>query len=95
MVREVDEAFIEEAIERYQRISALRTRFEVELARLEVTVSSPDGLVEVVHMPGRKAFTLGVQWHPEWRASENPNSIRMFKAFGQACRDWAAANRGI
>lgn len=64
-------------------------------AGLEPAAYSDDGLVEVVHMPTRGVFTLGVQWHPEWRATENPNSIRMFKAFGQACSDWAAANRGI
>ncbi|MHA7001932.1 gamma-glutamyl-gamma-aminobutyrate hydrolase family protein [Aeromonas schubertii] len=44
-----------------------------------------DGLVEAVGMKGG-AFVLGVQWHPEWKASENPYSIRLFKAFGEACR---------
>ena len=31
-------------------------------------------------------FLLAVQWHPEWKASENPHSIKIFKAFGDACR---------
>ncbi len=48
MAREVDEAFIEEAIERYQRIDAMLADFNAALSRLEVTVSSPDGLVEVL-----------------------------------------------
>jgi DNA-binding protein YbaB len=46
--REVDEAWIEEAIERYQRIEHLQAQFERTLAKVDVTVRSPDGLVEVV-----------------------------------------------
>jgi len=45
-----------------------------------------DGLVEAVHLPNLAQFTLGVQWHPEWQAAQNPFSVRMFQAFGQACR---------
>jgi len=48
MTREVDEAFIEEAIERYQQIDTLLSEFTTALRRVEVTVSSPDGLVEVL-----------------------------------------------
>ena len=48
MGREVDEAWIEEAIERYRRIEQLRNDFEQALAKVDVTVRSPDGLVEVV-----------------------------------------------
>ncbi|WP_295762052.1 gamma-glutamyl-gamma-aminobutyrate hydrolase family protein [Undibacterium sp.] len=45
-----------------------------------------DGLVEAVHLPDLPQFTLGVQWHPEWQAAQNPHSIRIFEAFGDACR---------
>lgn len=48
MAREIDEAWIEEAIERYQRIGSLLAEFDQAVAGVEVTVSSPDGLVEVV-----------------------------------------------
>jgi DNA-binding protein YbaB len=48
MGREIDEAFIEEAVERYQRLDTLLTEFDKAVAGVEVTVSSPDGLVEVV-----------------------------------------------
>jgi DNA-binding protein YbaB len=48
VAREIDETFIEEAVERYQRVDALLTEFETALRGVEVTVSSPDGLVEVV-----------------------------------------------
>ncbi len=48
MAREIDEAFIEEAIQRYQRVDALLAEFDKAARSLEVTVRSPDGLVEVV-----------------------------------------------
>jgi DNA-binding protein YbaB len=44
----VDEAWIEEAIERYRRVERLAAEFDQALARVDVTVRSPDGLVEVV-----------------------------------------------
>jgi len=44
----VDEAWIEEAIERYQRVERLLADFDKALAKVDVTVRSPDGLVEVV-----------------------------------------------
>lgn len=48
MAREIDEAFIEAAVERYQRLDGLIAEFEKTVQGVEVTVSSPDGLVEVV-----------------------------------------------
>jgi DNA-binding protein YbaB len=48
MAREIDEAFIEAAVERYQRLDGLLADFEKAVRAVEVTVSSPDGLVEVV-----------------------------------------------
>jgi len=47
---------------------------------------APDGLVEAIHVENAKAFTLGVQWHPEWKVTENPQYLAIFKAFGDACR---------
>lgn len=48
MPREIDEAFVEEAIERYRKIDALREEFDKAVVDMEVTVRSPDGLVEIV-----------------------------------------------
>lgn len=48
MAREIDEAWIEEAIERHQRIEARLAEFEQAVKGVEVTVRSPDGSVEVV-----------------------------------------------
>jgi DNA-binding protein YbaB len=47
MGREVDEAWIEEAVERYRRIEERAAEFERAARMLTVTVHSPDGLVEV------------------------------------------------
>lgn len=54
--------------------------------RLAVEARADDGLVEAYRVEGATQFTLGVQWHPEWRLSENPDSIKLFQAFGEACR---------
>lgn len=47
MGREIDEAWIDEAIERYRRIDVLRGDFDKAVAATDVTVRSPDGTVEV------------------------------------------------
>jgi putative glutamine amidotransferase len=51
-----------------------------------------DGTVEAVQVRGAGAFALGVQWHPEWKFWENPVSQKLFRAFGDAVREAAAAN---
>lgn len=48
MAREIDEDWIEEAVERYRRIDALLAQFDKAVTGVEVTVRSPDGLVEVL-----------------------------------------------
>ena len=47
---------------------------------------SADGLVEAFEVKATCSFTLAVQWHPEWRTSENPFYLAIFEAFGDACR---------
>ncbi|HEX8603927.1 MAG TPA: gamma-glutamyl-gamma-aminobutyrate hydrolase family protein [Pseudoduganella sp.] len=49
-----------------------------------------DGLVEAYTVDAAHGFTLAVQWHPEWRITENPDSMKMFLAFGNACREYQA-----
>jgi DNA-binding protein YbaB len=48
MAREIDEAWIEEAVERYRRIDALKAEFDKAVMATEVSVRSPDDTVEVV-----------------------------------------------
>ena len=52
---------------------------------------APDGLIEAVRVAKAGAFALAVQWHPEWRVHENPFSMALFGAFGDAVRARAAA----
>ena len=47
-----------------------------------------DGLVEAFRVKEAGGFTLAVQWHPEWKVTENPASMAIFGAFGQACKDY-------
>jgi len=67
---------------------------EQGIARLAngVTVEAlaDDGLVEAFRVDGAPGFTLAVQWHPEWKATENELSRLIFKAFGDACRERAS-----
>ena len=45
-----------------------------------------DGLVEAFEVAAARSFAVAVQWHPEWRTSENPFYTAIFNAFGDACR---------
>ncbi len=53
---------------------------------LRVEARSPDGLVEAFSVENAAGFNLCLQWHPEWRAADNPISVRLFTAFGDAAR---------
>jgi len=57
---------------------------------LTVEALAEDGLVEAFTVSNAPGFTLAVQWHPEWRIQHNPYSMKMFGAFGQACREYHA-----
>ena len=48
MPREIDEAWIDEAIERHRRLDVLRAEFERAIAGHLVSVHSPDDSVEVL-----------------------------------------------
>jgi len=56
---------------------------------LVVEAQAPDGLIEAFRHEG-PAFMLAVQWHPEWKVTENPFCLAIFRAFGDACRARAA-----
>jgi len=55
---------------------------------------APDHVIEAVRISGHRGFSLGLQWHPEWRVLENPDSVRIFRAFGDACRAYRAGRTG-
>ena len=54
-----------------------------------VEAIADDGLIEAFTVDDVAGFALGVQWHPEWRTTENEFSLAMFRAFGAACREYA------
>jgi putative glutamine amidotransferase len=51
---------------------------------LRVEAMAPDGQIEAVSLPDAR-FVVGVQWHPEHRALDNPFSRALFLAFARAC----------
>jgi putative glutamine amidotransferase len=55
-----------------------------------VEAVADDGLIEAFTVDTAPGFNLSVQWHPEWRVTENEFSMAMFKAFGDACRGHAS-----
>ena len=61
--------------------------------RVVIDGTAPDGTPEAAYIEGAAGFTLSVQWHPEYRAADDPVSRPLFAAFGDAVRDWAAGKR--
>ena len=62
---------------------------------LRVEARAPDGTIEAVSVPAAKAFTVGVQWHPEYWAREGKEPVAgerdraswaLFEAWGDAVR---------
>ncbi|WP_280823223.1 gamma-glutamyl-gamma-aminobutyrate hydrolase family protein [Pseudaminobacter soli (ex Li et al. 2025)] len=62
--------------------------------RLQVEAVAEDGTVEAVSVKDSHAFAVGVQWHPEYWVKSDSASERIFKAFGDAVRQHAAARDG-
>lgn len=77
--------------------SAIRTNSSHEQAvdqvgkGLVVEGVAADGTIEAVRLASAPGWAFGVQWHPEWRYAENPDSVAIFRAFGEACRAYAGA----
>ncbi len=60
---------------------------------LVVEAVAPDGTIEAVRAAGVPGWALGVQWHPEWAYAGNPDSLAIFRSFGEACRAYASGRR--
>jgi putative glutamine amidotransferase len=50
---------------------------------LSVEAYAPDGLIEAISYRENDSFAVGVQWHPEWKFSQDKLSTALFKAFGE------------
>ena len=55
-------------------------------AGLDIEARAPDGLIEAVSARVNGAQLLAVQWHPEWRTADHPQSQQFFAMFGEALR---------
>ncbi len=64
-------------------------------ARVVIDGVAPDGTPEAIYIADAPGFTLSVQWHPEYRAAQDPVSRPLFAAFGEAARAWAAGKRPV
>jgi putative glutamine amidotransferase len=51
---------------------------------------APDGVIEAASVKGAASFALGTQWHPEYKAAQNADSVKLFTAFGDAVRSYRA-----
>lgn len=60
---------------------------------LQVEATAEDGTIEAVKASAAPGFVLGLQWHPEYRATEDRVSLSLFQAFGDAARERAARRR--
>ena len=54
--------------------------------QLNIEAVAPDGTIEAVSVRNAEAFSVGVQWHPEWRFAEDEFSSALFAAFAEAVR---------
>lgn len=72
-------------------VNSLHSQAVARLASgLSVEAVADDGLVEAFRVDAADTFALAVQWHPEWRVTENEFSMGIFRTFGDACRARAA-----
>lgn len=53
---------------------------------LAAEAHAPDGLIEAFHARPSRGDVLGVQWHPEYDAFDNPYGRAFFEAAGRALR---------
>ena len=62
--------------------------------RVVIDGHAPDGTPEAIYIKDSKGFGVGVQWHPEYSAAQDPVSRPLFSAFGAAVYEWRAARSG-
>ena len=61
-------------------------------AGIEIEATAPDGTIEAISIAGAPGFNIAVQWHPEYKATGNPHSIKLFSAFRNAAQDYMRKN---
>ncbi len=74
------------------RVNSLHGQGVRSLGRnLLIEGTAPDGLIEAVRLDSPDTWLLAVQWHPEWRVTENAFYLGIFQQFAQAARRRAHA----
>lgn len=75
------------------KVNSLHEQGVARLAEgVSVEAVADDGLIEGFRVDGAKTFALALQWHPEWKVTEDRFSMAIFEAFGDACRQYAAGD---
>ena len=75
-------------------VNSLHSQGVAKLAAgVTVEAVAPDGLIEAFVVDSAKGFALSIQWHPEWKVTESEFSMAIFKAFGDACKQYAATKQ--
>ena len=71
-------------------VNSLHSQGVAKLADgVTVEAVSDDGLIEAFNVDSVPGFALSIQWHPEWRFTQDKFSMAIFKVFGDACRTYA------
>jgi len=76
------------------KVNSLHSQGVASLADgVTVEAVADDGLIEGFRVEDARNFALALQWHPEWKVTEDNFSMAIFKAFGDACRQYATDDR--
>lgn len=68
-------------------VNSLHTQGIDKLASsLRIEAQAEDGTIEAVSPRSSAGFALALQWHPEWRVMDVPESRAIFSRFGEAAR---------
>ena len=67
------------------RVNSLHGQgIDVPGKRIVVEGVAEDGTIEAIRVAEAPGFALGVQWHAEYEARNNPVNRKLFEAFGRA-----------
>jgi hypothetical protein len=92
MAREIDEGWIDEAIERYRRLDQLRAEFDKVVASHSVSVHSPDDTIEVVVTAAGEIIDVRINGSLQQRsAAEFAREIRAVVTSAAEAARWARA----
>jgi hypothetical protein len=90
MGREIDESWIDEAIDRYRRLDHLRAEFDKAVAAHTVSVHSPDDSIEVLVTAGGEIIDVRIRGVLQHRsAAEFAREIQAVVTAAAEAARWA------